>query len=124
MEENIWLKDLTDGLDAPELERVTEEIHRRGKAARIKAYLDIITRANTMSFEEAYTMRKQAKTFEQVLRDIGWIAKWEAEGEAKGTAIGRQEGERKVHQIIDLLRSGKSPEEILREYDERLAVSS
>ena len=46
VEENIWLKNLDNKLDAPEMRRGTTEIYRQGKAARIKAYLDVITKAN------------------------------------------------------------------------------
>jgi hypothetical protein len=43
-DENIWLKDLDNRLKAPEIQRVTAEIQKQGKAARIKAYLDVIIR--------------------------------------------------------------------------------
>jgi len=89
-EENIWLKDLDNKLDVPELRRITTEIHRQGKdkAARIKAYLDVIARANREILEEVIKMSDSSLALEQIFEEVGWIAKWEARGEEKG----RQEG--------------------------------
>ena len=83
-EENIWLKDLDNKLDAIEIRRITGEIHRQGKAARIKAYLDAITRANAKSLQEALSMSDTVLTLDKVLEEAGLVAKLEARGKAIG----------------------------------------
>jgi hypothetical protein len=99
-EENIWLKDLDNKLDAPEIRRITMEIRRQGKAARIKAYFDVITRANLKSLLEAGRMSDCELTLDGVLEEIGLVAKWEARGEARS----REEVARNA------LAQGASPE--------------
>ena len=99
--ENLWLKGLSDKLDAPAFRQITDAIDRQGKAARVAAYVNIIARANTQIMQEVYQMSKKKPTLDQVLEEVGLTAKWEARGEKK---------------IIDLLKSGKLPEEIIRDY--------
>jgi len=108
-EENIWLKDLDNRLDAPEMRRITAEIYRQGKAVRIKAYLDVITRANLKSLREAGRMSDCELTLDGVLEEIGLTAKWEARGEEKGRQQGRNE-ERQY--LLEMLDQGLSVEEI------------
>jgi hypothetical protein len=104
-EENIWLKDLDNRLDAPEMRRITTEIKRQGKAARIKAYFDVITRANLKSLREAGRMSDCELTLDGVLEEIGLTAKWEA----KGIAVGE---EKKATEIArNLLNNGFSAEQ-------------
>jgi hypothetical protein len=103
-EENIWLKDLDNKLDVPEIQKITTEIHRLGKAARIEAYLGVITRANLKSLLEAGRMSDCGLTLDGVLEEIGLTAKWEARGEARGVAIGE---EKKAAEIArNLLKNG------------------
>jgi hypothetical protein len=90
-DENIWLKDLDNKLDAPEMRRITEQIRRLGKAARIKAYLDVIARANIESLREVGRMSDSVLTLDEVLEEIGLTAKWEARGMEKGMEKGRAE---------------------------------
>jgi hypothetical protein len=54
-------------------------------------------------------------TLEKVLEESGLTAKWEARGEVRGEARGIAKGEARV---LDLLKSGKPPEEILKLYSE------
>jgi len=77
-EENLWLKNLDNKLDAPKLWRITEEIRRQSNVARIKAYLDVITRANMESLQEVVKMSKSTLTLEKIFEEAGLIAKWEA----------------------------------------------
>jgi hypothetical protein len=91
-EENIWLKDLDDGLKALELRRITDEARRRGKAARIGAYLDVILRANKESLKEMMNMSDSVLTLDMIFEEAGLVAKWEARGEAKGEARGEARG--------------------------------
>ena len=68
----------------------------------LKISKDEIERARLMS-EYKYQLDTQSK-----------LVQAEREGERKGMRKGRQEGEQR---IIDLLKSGKSPEDILREHN-------
>ena len=64
--ENIWLKDLNNNLDAPEISRLLTKIHRHSSGAQIGIYLDVVTRANTEAIEEAMKMSKAAKSLDEV----------------------------------------------------------
>jgi len=113
-EENIWLRDLDKKLDVPEMRRITTEIYRQGKdkAARIAAYLDVITRANSEILEEVIKMSDSSLALEKIFEKVGWIAKWKAEGEEKGRQQGRNE-ERQY--FLNMLDQGLSVEEIKRQ---------
>jgi hypothetical protein len=90
-EENLWLKSLTNRLDVSAFNRLSGEVTRQGKDARISAYLQVIAQANPEAIKETMEMGKTL-TLEKVLEDAGWIAKWEARGEAKGIAKGETFG--------------------------------
>ncbi|MDR2483150.1 MAG: hypothetical protein LBD08_05915 [Treponema sp.] len=65
-------------------------------------------------------------TLEQVLDELGITARAEARGEARGETRGKSEGmalgeARGIAQVLDLLKSGKPPEEILQLYSEAAA---
>jgi hypothetical protein len=122
-EENIWLKDLDNKLDLPEMRQITNEIQKLGKdkAARIEAYLDVIARANIEALEEMISMSGCSLALEKVFEEVGWIARWEARGEEKGIALGEARGEEKGRQqgrneerqyLLDMLDQGLSVEEI------------
>jgi hypothetical protein len=87
-DENLWLKSLSNKLDASAFSRLSGEVTRQGKDARITAYLQVIAQANSKTMKEAIEMGKTL-TIEQVFEDVGWIAKWEARGRAEGEAFGR-----------------------------------
>ncbi|MDR1176882.1 MAG: hypothetical protein LBK83_15585 [Treponema sp.] len=74
--ENLWLRNLDNELNVERIRRITGEIARAGKGARIQAYVDVIMRANVGMVEEA--IRMSDLTLEQVLERTGLIAKWEA----------------------------------------------
>jgi hypothetical protein len=113
-EENLWLKDLDNKLDVPEISRISEAIERLGKAVRVGAYLDAIGRANPENIEEALRMSRSALTFEKVLEDAGLIAKAEARGEARGEirgeARGKEAGRKEIAQ--NLIKIGLPLEKI------------
>jgi hypothetical protein len=50
----------------------------------------------------------------ELLDELGITARAEARGEVRGMAL----GEARVRQVLDLLKSGKPPEEILQLYGE------
>jgi hypothetical protein len=79
--ENLWLRNLDNGLNVEGIRRITGEIARAGKGARRKAYLDAIVRANARMVEEA--IRMSDVTLEQVLERTGLTAKWEARAEER-----------------------------------------
>jgi len=91
-DENLWLRDLCHGLDAHEMAAFLEEVARRGKTARIGAYLDVIIRANNDSTLEVRKMRKAQLSPVELFKKAGWTAEWEAMGEAKGEARGMELG--------------------------------
>ena len=89
-DENLWLKNLDNGLDAPGVGRIAREIQRKGKEARVQAYINVITRANSDAIEEAVNMSKSAKSLEDVLVRTGIAARVEARGVAIGEAKGKE----------------------------------
>jgi hypothetical protein len=95
-DENLWLRELDNKLDVMRISRISGEIGRLGKTARVGAYLDAIGRANPEKIEEALRMSRSGLTFEKVLEDAGLIAKAEARGEAKGEARGEAQGKEKI----------------------------
>jgi len=100
-EDNLWLRDLDNRLDAAETGRITAEIRKLGKAARIGAYLYAIMRANAKSFKEAMEMSDTAITFDQLMEEVGMAAKWRDRG-----------AEERAREIAkNLLTNGISPEQ-------------
>ena len=84
VKENLWLKSLRKRLDPKEIIRLSDEIVRQDKTARIKAFIDVISRANFKVIEEAKKMNDAVKSLEEVFVRTGWAAKWEARGIGKG----------------------------------------
>ena len=71
VEENLWLKGLSDELKPAEYLRVNNEISRQGKDARIQAYLDVIIKANARAIMEVTKMSDELLTPEKALRAAG-----------------------------------------------------
>jgi hypothetical protein len=100
-EENLWLRGLSDRLDARSIGLVAAEVERRGKGALPGAYFAAIMQANWKSFEEVIKMSNGAVQIERILREAGFYARaeargvaiGEARGEARGVAIGEARGE-------------------------------
>jgi hypothetical protein len=99
----------------------------------MKVYLNTVLQANLKTLEEVLAMA--GATLDEVLERSGLTEKWEArgrakgraegdargraEGEARGRAEGRAEGEaRERRRFIELLKSGKPLEELLKMYGE------
>jgi hypothetical protein len=97
-DENLWLKSLSDELNSLEVTRISEEIIRHEKAARITAYLNVITQANAESIQEAMEMSRKL-TLEQVIENTGLGAKWEARARAEGQTEKALEIARKMKAI-------------------------
>ncbi|GHV20895.1 hypothetical protein FACS189494_05500 [Spirochaetia bacterium] len=83
-EENIWLKNLGNKLNLAEIRRISGALGRRGKAAHIGAYVEAVFKANSEVLREAFKMSDAAVSLEQVLEEVGLIAKWEARGKLEG----------------------------------------
>jgi hypothetical protein len=82
-EENIWLKSLSKEHDWLTIARIDKEINKKGKTARLKAYLYTIISANPEAAEEAM---KMGRKFDEVMENTGLAAKWEARGVEKKAA--------------------------------------
>jgi hypothetical protein len=89
-EENLWLRNLGNELDARSLDAVLTESARQGKAARIRAYIDALLRANTHILQEVIEMGYE--TLDEVLVKTGLTQKWVAEGETRGETRGEIRG--------------------------------
>jgi hypothetical protein len=102
-DENLWLKELDNQLEVPDMQRVRAEIVRLGKTARIKAYLDVVLKANRKSLREALKMSDTTLTLDEIFEEAGLTAKWEARAE-----------ERKAIEIArNLLNLGDSTDKII-----------
>jgi hypothetical protein len=91
-EENLWLKDLDDRLGAEDIRRITAAIARLGKVGQIRAYLEVITKANAQSVREALKMSDTTLTLEKVFEEAGLTARWEAKGKKEGETKGEKKG--------------------------------
>ncbi|GMO43378.1 MAG: hypothetical protein Ta2B_23920 [Termitinemataceae bacterium] len=100
-EDNLWLKDISNNLGRLELKKIMNESSTMSKSDHIRAYLDVLLKANTKIAEE---MRmNESKAFYEMLERTGVIADFEARGEARGK-----------NEVLDLWRSGKTYEEAVK----------
>jgi hypothetical protein len=78
--ENLWLASLRDDLTARGAERVLAESGKR-RDAGIAAYMYALMTARSQTFMEAWDMKKQKVTFEQLMTkinaDLGLPEKWQ-----------------------------------------------
>jgi len=88
VEENLWLKSLSNDLEYTAITEIGNEIYKQGKAARLAAYLYVLTQANSTAAREAV---KMSSTFDKVMEESGLAAKWRAEGRTEGRTEGRIE---------------------------------
>jgi predicted transposase/invertase (TIGR01784 family) len=107
----MWLKDLSDDLDAASIQHISVEVIRRGKAAPIKAYLEALFKANAEIIREVAQMSDGTATLDRVLEEVGLTALWEARGEEKGKEEGREKGKLEVAQ--NLIKMGLSLEKVV-----------
>ena len=75
-EENLWLRDMGYKLDVSEANRLLREINKR-KASEVIVYLDAIARANSKAIKEVMNMSNKVKSFEDILIETGYAARWE-----------------------------------------------
>jgi len=70
LEENIWLKSLSDKLDLNAFKSISVEIALQEKGARKEAYIDAILGANSEMIKEAIGM-DVVQTYEKVFEEVG-----------------------------------------------------
>jgi len=107
--ENIWLRDLDNQLDLSEVQRITTQLLRLGKTARIRAYFDVIIRANRENLQGVLKMNDNTGVaFVELLDELGIETPWGVQAAARGKA---QAGEEKAREIArNLLAEGSTPE--------------
>jgi hypothetical protein len=88
-DENLWLKNLNTNLDAERIEKLALKSRARGKAALMRAYLDVVLGANAEAARRAVEMKRVS--MEQLLEETGLAARWEARGEIRGEMRGKSE---------------------------------
>jgi len=103
--ENLWLKNLSSEHNRFSIARLNKEIDKRGKIARLWAYLHTVISANPKAAEEAINMGNK---FDEVMERTGLAAKWEARGEARGKAMGEARGRANVAR--NAIAQGVSPD--------------
>jgi hypothetical protein len=93
-EENLWLKSLTDDLEAGAARAILEARKKAAGETPLSAYIDVLMRANPRAFMEALNMANHRETFEEVFTEAGIIPQWIEQGmqqgeEKKALAIAR-----------------------------------
>jgi hypothetical protein len=123
LSENLWLKGLSNDLNAEAAGTILEESRKRERTAEIGAYIYALLNANAKTIREVLAMADGEVTLEEVLEDAGLIAKWEKRGEARGLiigearglTIGEARGEKNAWQkAIALLKQGHTLEQLER----------
>ena len=111
-QENLWLKSLTKDLPAANAGSILDKARKLGDKAQLGAYLYVLLRSNPKSFLEAKNMaRKELPTLDEALEQAGLLSGMMELREKKGLERGKRE---EKQNIINLLKSGKSAEEILQ----------
>ncbi|MDR0670097.1 MAG: hypothetical protein LBF95_08445, partial [Treponema sp.] len=88
--EGGWLKDLRGGLNGEQLKEIIERGERMPRGTPISAYMYMVIQANAAGAKEMAAMSGAA--LEKVMRECGFIEKWETEGMEKGLERGLQKG--------------------------------
>jgi hypothetical protein len=105
-DENLWLRSLSDNLDARSIAAALEESNAKETAAKLRAYLHVILTANPKTAKEAMEMKKEKYTLEQAFIDSGYAAHWEERGEERGVERGAYE--KALETARNLLQKGYS----------------
>ena len=87
---------------------ILDNIRKLRDKAQLGAYLDVLLRTNPKAFMEAENMaRRGLPTLEEALTEVGFLPRFEEYCKEKGRREEKQN-------IINLLKSGKSAEEIIQ----------
>jgi hypothetical protein len=109
--EDLWLRGLNHGLSVESMDKLFKESRARRIESYMRAYLEVIIKANIETFREVLAMGDL--TVEEVIEKSGLGAKLKARGEAIGEARGEARARK---EMLELLKSGKSPEDIIKIY--------
>ncbi|MDR1351962.1 MAG: hypothetical protein LBK05_01670 [Treponema sp.] len=82
--ENLWLRGLSGGLEIGLAMDILKEGRERIKKAPLEAYMQVVLNANAGIFLEAGKMGNGSLTFDDVLVELGYTARWEEKGLEKG----------------------------------------
>jgi hypothetical protein len=93
LQENLWLKGLSNDLKVRDAKIILEESRRRGKGTPVEAYIYALLNANIEAIREVTGMANGTLTLDEVLEQAGLTAKWEQRGEARGEVRGEARGE-------------------------------
>jgi hypothetical protein len=90
-EDNLWLKSLSGDLDLESTRVILQEGSKKGKEVPIRAYLDVILRANSAMIREVLNMSDSTLTIETVFEESGLAAKYRLKGKEEGKEEARLE---------------------------------
>lgn len=107
LEDNLWLKGLSDDLNVETAAIILEESRKRKREAELGSYIYALLRANAKTIEEVSQMKNKKVTLEEVLEKIGLTAEWEKRGESRGKQTGWEE-------VIGLLKQGYTVDQLER----------
>ena len=79
---NLWLTNLNNRLTINKLRRVLSATSKLTKNTPVRAYINVLIEENTTTFKEL----KMGKKFDAVMKEMGFIDRWEAQGQARGQA--------------------------------------
>jgi hypothetical protein len=105
--ENLWLRGLCGGLEIGLAMDILKEGREKIKKVPLEAYMQVVLNANAGIFLEAGKMGNGTLTFDDVLVELGYTARWEEEGREKG----REEGLEKSVKLLEAY--GMKPEQII-----------
>jgi hypothetical protein len=88
-DENLWLKDLSNDLDAEQIGKLALKSRARAKTALMRAYLDVVLGVNAEAARRVGEMKRVS--MEQLVEEMGLAAQWEARGEIRGKIQGKSE---------------------------------
>jgi hypothetical protein len=79
-DENLWLRNLSNELKRENARKVLDEgLSSLEDKAKMRAYIDILMRSNSVMGEEAERMaRTRNRSFEEILEETGYIAEWKS----------------------------------------------
>jgi hypothetical protein len=110
-EENLWLKGLSNDLNAEAAGSILKESRKRNREAELGAYIYAILSANKETIREVVKMADGALPFDELMEELGLTAEWEKRGEARGEAKGEKNAWQKA---IGLLKQGYTLEQLER----------
>jgi hypothetical protein len=117
-EDDIWLRDLTSGLDARRLRKVIEESKGLPRGSPVSAYINMVLQANTRGLQEVLRMSDAA--LEAVFEEFGLTEKWIEQGIERGIEQGIErgieQGEEKAKLLIakNLVTMGWKIEDVVK----------